>query len=366
MARPGHARIEARKPEPARPATRQPEDHLWALQVRDVGKIYPSPSGPVRALNSVSFDLRPDRVTGLVGANGSGKTTLVKACCGLVTCSGSIRYASPARNRARSKPFAAMLEGNRNLYWKLTVRENIAFFAGLRGISDSAVEPRARVLLDALGLFERRGDRVESLSRGMQQKAALICALITGAPVLFLDEPTLGLDVDATRHLVEFLRDSDLLDGRAVLVATHDLHFLEQIAHDLIVIEKGRILSQGPLDHFGNRLAMAMVSFACPEDEEGRAGPLERALPLRVFRETRAPGRTSHLVPWERSAGLSDLALAYERAGVKVLSVSRIEHSLEELYAAVRAGETVKGDAMDTGGASGGSAPTRAPEGGGA
>lgn len=133
---------------------------------------------------------------GLLGPNGAGKTTTVKTVLGLVTpTSGEITVHGVPVHQARSRAYeymSAVLEGARNIYWRLSVRENLAFFAGLHGIDPRERADRHEEIIDTLGLTAKADEPVKNLSRGMKQKVALGSTLARETPVLFLDEPMLG------------------------------------------------------------------------------------------------------------------------------------------------------------------------------
>ena len=110
----------------------------------------------------------------------------------------------------KNRTFALLSEGSRNIYYKLTPWENIKYFAAVRGIPFNAVSSQSKELLNELGLYDKRNQLVENLSRGMQQKVAIICALSMNTPVVFLDEPTLGLDIESAFGLSSFLSSPEI------------------------------------------------------------------------------------------------------------------------------------------------------------
>src|SRR4029077_21249393 len=151
------------------------------VSVEDLTKVYRSRRrGEVRAVDGVSFDVRPGEIVGLLGPNGAGKTTTIKCLCTLVTpTSGRIvvdGVDARERPRAAVQKLAAVLEGTRNIYWRLSARENLEFFAALQGISRSSISSLIDGLLERFRLTEQRNADARTLSRGMQQKLAVACA----------------------------------------------------------------------------------------------------------------------------------------------------------------------------------------------
>src|SRR5439155_19125801 len=167
--------------------------------------------GPVTAVDDVSFRIDGHEVVGLLGANGAGKTTTIKCLCGLVLPTSGRMFIDgvsiPDHPRAAATKAAVVLEGNRNLYWRMTPRENIDFFAGLQGIDRRSGAVLREELLERFGLTDKARTPARMLSRGMQQKLSLACALARRTPVLLLDEPTLGLDVEISHELRGYLRE---------------------------------------------------------------------------------------------------------------------------------------------------------------
>ena len=208
------------------------------IEVSNLTKRYDD----VLAIDDISFSVEQGTILGILGPNGAGKTTLLKAMLGLlVPSAGTVRvcgidvHATPERAYRR---VGATLEGARNVYWRLTVRENLAFFAGLAGesVRDPAVEERHDALLERLGLLGRADDVVNELSRGMKQKVALACALARDVDVAFLDEPTLGLDVESSVDLRRELRRLADERGLTVVLTSHDMSVVEDLCDRVLVV----------------------------------------------------------------------------------------------------------------------------------
>ena len=217
------------------------------LQVDHISKSFPAATGPVTAVNSVSFCVKQGEIFAFLGPNGAGKTTTIKMIAGLIIPDrGTITVGglSPHGTRQALKGLGAVLEGNRNLYWRLSPWENLAYFAAIRGVDKRLAQQRGRQLLQQLGLSRKQDDHVQTLSRGMQQKVAIAVALIHAPRLLLLDEPTLGLDVESAQHIKEFIKEF-AASGRSVLLTTHQLDLAEQISQRVAIIDQGELVSQG-------------------------------------------------------------------------------------------------------------------------
>jgi ABC-2 type transport system ATP-binding protein len=156
-------------------------------------------------VKNVSFSVGEGEMVGLLGPNGAGKTTTIKCILGLVKPdSGRIEVEgvdARLEPRKSAAKLAAVLEGARNTYWRLTVWENIVYFAGIHGIPVSRGGEYFKYLLSVLKLEDQEDVEVRKLSSGYKQKTAVACALAKRTPIVFLDEPTLGLDVEASYDL---------------------------------------------------------------------------------------------------------------------------------------------------------------------
>lgn len=200
------------------------------------------------AVQDVSLQMAAGEVLAFLGPNGAGKTTTIKMIAGLILPdAGSVRIAGrdPHRDASTLRAVGAVLEGNRNIYWRLTPEENLEYFGVLRGLSQKVARQRGRSLLERFELIEKRRALVQTLSRGMQQKLALAVALIHEPQLLLLDEPTLGLDVEATVSVKRLVREI-AAEGRAILLTTHQLDVAEELSDRVAIINQGRILVEEP------------------------------------------------------------------------------------------------------------------------
>ena len=216
-----------------------------ALEVKGLNKTYPQwRKESVEALRDVSFDLSKGEVMGLLGPNGAGKTTAIKCICGLIIQdSGSVRFFGEEVKDRVARYVSAVLEGNRNIYWRLSTRENLQFFAGLQGLSPSSVREDIDKLLKTFKLVDKENVPARKLSRGMQQKLALGCALIRDTPLLLLDEPTLGLDVETSLELRNYIKELVRNGDKTILLSSHDMNVVEDVCDRVVIINHGRVVA---------------------------------------------------------------------------------------------------------------------------
>lgn len=213
---------------------------------KNLKKIYRVGKKEIFAINGISFEIDKNETVGILGPNGAGKTTLIKCLCGLIIpTSGEVfikSYRVTPYSSFQFEHISAVLEGNRNIFWRLSVKENLEMFVGLRGHSFKFFKKRAEELLDLFHLSDKADTEARFLSRGMQQKLAIACALIKNTDILFFDEPTLGLDVEMLQHLKQLFSQKELFKNKAVLISSHNMNFIESVCNRVLIINKGNIM----------------------------------------------------------------------------------------------------------------------------
>ena len=220
------------------------------LKAHKLKKSYRDKGLEVVAVRDVSLEIAPGEVLAFLGPNGAGKTTAIKMIAGLIRPDAGwvkIEDFDPHHNPQSLRLLGAVLEGNRNLYWRLTPAENMEYFGVLRGLSGRVARQRGQALLELFNLVDKRGALVQTLSRGMQQKLAIAVALVHKPRLLLLDEPTLGLDVEATEEVKQLIR-AIASEGRAILLTTHQLAIAEELSDQVAIINKGEIVVQQPTE----------------------------------------------------------------------------------------------------------------------
>ncbi|GCF13793.1 daunorubicin resistance protein DrrA family ABC transporter ATP-binding protein [Haloarcula mannanilytica] len=240
-----------------------------ALAVEGLSKQFGSGVEAVTAVDDVSFRIEQGTVVGLLGPNGAGKTTTIKSVLGLVLPdSGRIRVQGidmADQPRKAYRHVDAMLEGARNDYWRLTVRENLRYFSTIKGVKPDAVADRHERLLAKLGLLEKADEPVRSLSRGMKQKVSLASVLASESDLVFLDEPTLGLDVESSLTLRRELRR--IVDERALtaVVSSHDMDVIEDVCDRVIIMNEGEIIADDSVSAVLDQFTASGFSVTSPD-----------------------------------------------------------------------------------------------------
>jgi len=217
---------------------------MEALQVINLTKHYEN----VRAVDGISFNVKKGKICGILGPNGSGKTTTIKCISNLIIPdSGEIRVLG-GDNKKSLNNIAAVFEGTRNLYWRLTPRENLRYFAGIRGLGGRELEKEINILLDRFNLTDKKDVVVNNLSRGMQQKVAIAMTLICDTEIILLDEPTLGLDVQSHLDIKNILIDVSYELDKTILISTHDMKLVQDICEDVVILSNGKIVAKDSIE----------------------------------------------------------------------------------------------------------------------
>jgi ABC-2 type transport system ATP-binding protein len=220
------------------------------IALRDVSKHY----GDVKAVDGLTMDVAPGEIYGLIGPNGAGKTTTIKLLVGLLKpTSGSIFVNGKdiAKDGVAAKRVIGYIPDEPYLYGRLTPSELMDFKGSLHDMTPAHLEHGKEELLELVGLADYRNNLIESFSLGMRQRLAIAVSLLPSPRIIVVDEPLVGLDPNGMRRIKDIFR-SLAAEGRTVLISTHMLHVVEEIAHRIGVLHKGRLLAEGTLDALRN------------------------------------------------------------------------------------------------------------------
>lgn len=313
------------------------------LEVQDLRKVYSSRRrGDVVAVDRVSFTVDRNEVVGLLGPNGAGKTTTIKCLCTLLRpTSGGISIEGVdvrAHPRAALRKIAAVLEGNRNVYWRLNPRENLEFFAGIQGIPMREIRPYIDELIELFDLRGKERTPARMLSRGMQQKLAVACALVKRTDILLLDEPTLGLDVETSYELRRILKQMAQSGERTILLSSHDMNVVQQICDRVIVINDGRIVTDDNVSNLLELFRARAYEFSISGRlHEAQQRKLREAFELiHIEPDTHRSSIRVELVDGSQFYHLIDML---RENGSVIESVDRRDPDLEEIFLRIVKGE---------------------------
>jgi ABC-2 type transport system ATP-binding protein len=229
--------------------------------------------GSNQVLEGVGFAVRPGEMFGFCGSNGAGKTTTMRIAMGLARAdAGQVRWNGRPVDGAVRRRIGYMPE-ERGLYPKMKVGEQLTYFARLHGMHAAAAARAAAEWVDRLGLGERRGDRVEKLSLGNQQRVQLAAALVSEPDVLILDEPFSGLDPVGVDSLAEALLEQ-CRRGVPVLFSSHQLDLVERLCDAVGILARGRIVASGTVTELRAAGAGRQLRVVVPDAPAGWAATL--------------------------------------------------------------------------------------------
>ena len=310
-----------------------------AIAVDGVVKRFGSGESAVTAVDGVSLTIDAGSVVGLLGPNGAGKTTLIKCILGMVLPDeGTVHIdgidvsAHPRRAYAHVD---AMLEGARNDYWRLTVRENLRYFATISGVDPDSVADRHDRLLEQLDLTEKADEPVRKLSRGMKQKVSLASVLATESDIVFLDEPTLGLDVESSLTLRRELRR--IVDERdlTVVLSSHDMDVIEDVCDRVVIMNDGRVIADDTVASLLRGSGTQGYRITSPDLDRVLTGLEAR---FDVTDVARLDGTTRVEVTAD-SDGFYALVGYLEANDVAIDAVNTVSHDLERVFVELTGGD---------------------------
>ena len=248
-----------------------------AIRMTSLRKVF----GPLVAVDDVSLDIRRGEVFGLLGPNGSGKTTTIRMLCGLLeptSGTASVAGFDVSRDPEAVKRRLGYMSQKYGLYDDLTVFENIRFYATIYGLRGAARAARISQLMGELGLGERMDQRAGTLSGGWKQRLALACATAHQPPVLFLDEPTAGVDPASRRRFWERIHEL-AHGGTTILVTTHYMDEASQCTR-LAFLSRGHLIAVGTPAEIPTMFGQATIEdvfVSLQEKDEGKLAPSRRS-----------------------------------------------------------------------------------------
>ena len=229
------------------------------IQVKELTKIFKDRKrGEIRAVDGVSFECKPGRIFGLLGPNGAGKTSILRLLSTILRPTSGTAFINGmdvVKDPHRARRQIGFLSSDTKLYGRLTPREMVFYFGRLYGMDEDAIARRAEEIFQLFGMkdfIDRRNDR---LSSGMQQKVSIARTIIHDPPVMVLDEPTFGLDIMASRAVIQFIRKCRE-EGKTVILSSHVMAVAEKLCDEIAIIHNGKILDTGTLKELQEQTGM--------------------------------------------------------------------------------------------------------------
>ena len=302
-----------------------------AIEAHDLVKTYPK---GVRALDGLSFEVPAGTIFGLLGPNGAGKSTTVKILTTLAQAdSGSAVVAGlNVRTQASQVRHKIGVVGQRSGADPVaTGRENVLLSGRIQGLRGRELARRADELLGRFGLADAAGRKVRTYSGGMQRRLDVAMGLVHRPTVLFLDEPTAGLDPESRSAMWEEIGRLSAAEGLTILLTTHYLEEADRLASQLAIVDRGRIVAEGTPDELkgelhGDAVHLEMTGHPAPELV------LAALAPVTAVREIRVEGNSVNARADEGATAIPGVLAALETAGVPVRAATVARPSLDDVY----------------------------------
>ena len=291
--------------------------------------------GPLTAVDNLSFKVDPGEIFGLLGPNGSGKTTTVRLLSCLISPSGgSARIAGfdIVKEPLKVRETVGVLTENPGIYDRLTAIENMEFFAAAYGLTKKTErDARIKELLEFFELWDRRNDKAGTFSKGMRQKLAIAKAIVHGPKVLFLDEPSSGLDPKSAKDIRDLMENLSRREKHTIILCTHNLEEAERLCRKVMIIRKGAPLATGSIEDLRRKM------HGAPELEirleEASEKLLKAATKLkRVKAVNIRDGNSLAFDLDDPDADTPDIVESLVKAGARVKSVNMLRPTLEDAY----------------------------------
>ena len=308
-----------------------------AVKTEQLRRVYKTKKRETVALDRVDLEIPTGEIFGLLGPNGAGKTTLIKILTTLLAPTGGRAWVAGvdvAQNPWEVRRHISMVSGGESSgYGLLTVEENLWMFTQFYGIDGKTARTRIREMLEIVGLADRAKTKIFHLSTGMRQKMNFVRGFLTDPQILFLDEPTLGLDVQTSHTLRGFIKDwvGKRLD-KTVLLTTHYMHEAEELCDRVAIIHDGRILACDTPGNLKKRLQREVVF---------RLQVTAIADPERLFRDLRGVQRFSHAevngyaelhLILEDENALPPVLTAIQQSHGELISLEKLNPTLEDVF----------------------------------
>jgi ABC-2 type transport system ATP-binding protein len=307
----------------------------YALEVESLSRVFSGKKDSVVALEHLDLKVKEGELFGLLGPNGAGKTTLIKILCTLLLpSSGSAKVLGHdvAREAHRIRPRINMVSGGEvSGYGLLTVRENLWMFSQFYGVPGDVARERIDGMLKVFGLEDKADAKVRTISTGQRQRMNIIRGFVTDPQLIFLDEPTLGLDVNTSRVIREYIRDwVHAQERRTLLLTTHYMKEAEELCDRVAIIDRGTILACDSPYNLKRQIDRSTTFLL--DTTPFNASLLSSVRGVQGVSAVEGNGGQKVRLVMEDESAISDVISTVVGQGAKVLSLSKSEVTLEDVF----------------------------------
>jgi ABC-2 type transport system ATP-binding protein len=303
------------------------------VQAINLHKRYNPPDGPV-VVKDVSFDIFEGEIFSLLGPNGAGKTTIISMLSGLISPTGGdsiIVGHSVTKSPIRAKEAIGIVPDEIALYREISAKENLEFWGKMYGLSGQRLKERIQVVLEIVGLADRDKDKVETFSGGMKRRLNIAVGLLHEPKILFMDEPTVGIDPHTRRRILDTVKELNQ-QGLTILYTTHYMEEVEEISDRIGIIDHGNLVAlgtQAELNGLVDHCQTIMLQLNTDKENEATAKELSRLPGVK-----QAYGENGHIVLQtnEASALIAKIVVWASQGAVGIKRLEIEEPNLESVF----------------------------------
>ena len=293
------------------------------LSVNDIYKSF----GDKQVLKGVSLSAESGKALGILGRNGAGKTTLIRIIMQVFAAdAGSVCVDNTPISDVHLN--IGYLPEERGLYPKKKIINQLVYFAGLKGIDKKTAEKTADDYLQKLEISDYKNSRLDTLSKGNQQKVQLIAALISNPDIVVLDEPFSGLDPVNAGILKDIVREL-ISDGKLVLFSSHQMNYIEEFCNDIVILNGGHIVADGTIKEIKRQFARNIIEISC--DDPGKLALTIGAMNLSCVKSI-SERDSSLLVTLDSEENKFELMSAVAQSGENVDGIQVKEPNLNDIF----------------------------------
>lgn len=294
--------------------------------------------GRFKAVDSLTMNVESGDIFGFLGPNGAGKTTTIRMLCGLVLPSAGraeIAGFDIIRDGVKIRQIIGLLPESSGFYNWMNAEEYLSHFAALYKIESQIAKKRTRDLLEKVGLASKSHVPIGYYSRGMRQRLGLARTMINDPKIIFLDEPTLGLDPKGQRDIQKILLDLNHNNGATIFLSSHALNEVSSLCNKVAIVNRGRLVAQGTINELRRLVGGSRGFLISVLNLDGMQESLSR-LPFQV--DVKSDGKLMHVTVSETMESANSIIDSFEKAGFQIYEVTRQEMSLEEVFLKLTAG----------------------------
>ncbi len=302
-----------------------------AIRVESLTKRF----GDLTAVDDISFRVEEGEFFGFLGPNGAGKTTTIRLLTGLLTPDAgciSIMGIDPGRDAIGAKLLMGVIPETSNVYADLTVKQNLYLAGRYYGLSGHQLKRRSEDLLSKFGIYDRRDEQVRTFSKGLKQRVSIASAIIHRPSILFLDEPTVGLDVQSRRLIIRTIEEMNE-EGSTIFMTTHNIEEANVLCRKVCIINQGKIVAidrPERLKHTFDRMQFIEASF----DRQVETGLFASDLISRIV----VSGDKWRFYTEDLDRAVKHVAGVAERNGLKIISLRTSGPTLEDVFVELTGG----------------------------